>query len=80
VSSATNSGTEPMGKRVRRLAPMMVSAALRAADLVAIELPPSMLVARYAVTGWHIGLVFTRPILGPRPAPETPDLLGNCFK
>ncbi len=45
------------------LGPMVVGAALRATDLVAIELPPSLLVASYAVIGWRIGLVFTRPIL-----------------
>ena len=55
------------------LGPMVVGAALRATDLVAIELPPSLLVASYAVIGWRIGLVFTRPILAhaARALPQT---------
>jgi uncharacterized protein len=45
------------------LGPMVVGAVVQASDMVAIELPPSLLVASYAVIGWRIGLVFTRPIL-----------------
>jgi membrane AbrB-like protein len=55
------------------LGPMVVGAVLRATDVVTIELPPTLLVASYAVIGWRIGLVFTRPILthAARAMPQT---------
>jgi uncharacterized protein len=45
------------------LGPMVVGAIVHASNMVAIELPPSLLMASYAVIGWRIGLVFTRTIL-----------------
>jgi uncharacterized protein len=45
------------------LGPMVVGAVVHASNMVAIELPPSLLMASYAVIGWRIGLVFTRTIL-----------------
>ena len=55
------------------LGPMAVGAVLRTTDLVALELPPSILVASFAIIGWRIGLVFTRPILAhaARALPQT---------
>jgi membrane AbrB-like protein len=45
------------------LGPMVVGGVFQATDAVAIELPPTLLAATYAIIGWRIGLVFTRPIL-----------------
>jgi membrane AbrB-like protein len=55
------------------LGPMVVGAVLRATDVAAIQLPPSLLVASFAVIGWRTGLVFTRPILvhATRALPQT---------
>jgi membrane AbrB-like protein len=55
------------------LGPMVVGAVLRATGVADIELPPSLLVASFAVIGWRIGLVFSRPILAhaTRALPQT---------
>jgi uncharacterized protein len=55
------------------LGPLVVGAALQTSGLVTIELPPWLLAASYAVIGWRIGLVFTRPILthAARALPQT---------
>jgi membrane AbrB-like protein len=46
------------------LVPMILGTVLHATGLVAIELPPWLLAASYALLGWSIGLGFTREILG----------------
>ena len=55
------------------LGPTVVGAVLRATGVADIELPPSLLVASFAVIGWRLGLVFTRPILthATRALPQT---------
>jgi uncharacterized protein len=55
------------------LGPMIVGSALQATGLVAIELPPWLLAASYAIMGWAIGLKFTRQILihAARSLPQT---------
>jgi membrane AbrB-like protein len=45
------------------LVPMIVGAVLHSTGLVAIELPPWLLAASFALLGWSIGLGFTREIL-----------------
>ncbi|AGA26416.1 AbrB family transcriptional regulator [Singulisphaera acidiphila] len=45
------------------LGPLIIGSVLQAANLVAIELPPWLLTASYAVMGWVIGLKFNRQIL-----------------
>jgi uncharacterized protein len=52
---------------------MIVGSALQATGLVAIELPPWLLAASYAIMGYAIGLKFTRQILihAARSLPQT---------
>ncbi|MGP0057974.1 MAG: AbrB family transcriptional regulator [Beijerinckiaceae bacterium] len=45
------------------LLPLVIGAALQAANVMTIELPPWLLAICYMLIGWSIGLRFTRPIL-----------------
>ena len=66
------------------LLPMVVGAALRAAGLVEIALPPWLLHIAYLAVGWYVGLSFDRQILGHalKAAPtlllSTLALIGLC--
>jgi membrane AbrB-like protein len=66
------------------LVTLVLAAALSAAHIVTITLPPWLLAACYAVVGWSIGLRFTRPILGyaarqlPRIAASIVTLIALC--
>ncbi len=55
------------------LVPTFLGAALHAAGLVTLQLPPWLLAASYALLGWRIGLGFTRQILvhAARALPQT---------
>ncbi|OWK36556.1 AbrB family transcriptional regulator [Fimbriiglobus ruber] len=58
--------------------PLVLGAALHATGVVAIELPPCLLVTSFAIIGWRIGLAFTRPILA-HAARTLPQTLMSIF-
>jgi membrane AbrB-like protein len=66
------------------LLPMATGSVLHATGLLAIELPPWLLAACYALLGWNIGLNFTRKILAhasralPQIALSALMLIGFC--
>lgn len=58
------------------LAPMIAAAALQAGGQLAIELPPWLVMAAFALVGWRIGLGFTRRSLR-HAASALPYVLGS---
>ncbi len=60
------------------LVPMVLGGVLRATGLLAIELPPWLLAASYAVVGWKIGLGFTRDVLS-RAARAVLPIIANVL-
>ena len=57
------------------LGPLALGAALNVLGWVTIELPPTVLIASYAVIGWNTGLRFTRDVLAAA-ARALPQTLG----
>jgi membrane AbrB-like protein len=65
---AVSFAASAVGARLRipagtMLLPLIATAALHAAGLITIDLPPWLLALGYATLGWKIGLSFTRRIL-----------------
>ena len=60
------------------LLPLIATAALHAAGLITIDLPPWLLAIGYATLGWKIGLSFTRRILR-HAAHALPQILASII-
>jgi uncharacterized protein len=60
------------------LVPLGAGAGLSAAGAMAIDLPPWLLAAAYALIGWSIGLRFTRPIVA-YAATKLPRIVASIF-